>query len=129
MNAFTAPILCRHCRAAIDATDNYCRRCGTPTVILADIAGPRGATGLATEPRAGQAKWWESPVVVLALLFLVLGPLALPLLWRSRRFTREWKGILTAIVIGVTAFVFWEIWYTFNRLLAPLQELHKLQGF
>jgi len=61
------------------------------------------------------------------MLFLVLGPLALPLLWRSRRFIRPWKIVLSVIVIGVTVYVVWRIWFLFNRALAPLLELEKLQ--
>jgi len=79
---------------------------------------------LSSRSRAG---WWESPWFVLAMLFLVLGPLALPLLWRSRRFTRPWKIVLSVIVIGVTVYVVWRIWFLFNRALAPLLELEKLQ--
>jgi drug/metabolite transporter (DMT)-like permease len=111
----TPEIICLACKARIDPTDNYCRRCGAPT---------RGATGLSSRSRAG---WWESPWFVLAMLFLVLGPLALPLLWRSRRFNRPWKILLSLIVMGVTVFVVGQIWYVFNRALAPLLELEKLQ--
>jgi RsiW-degrading membrane proteinase PrsW (M82 family) len=67
--------------------------------------------------------------VVLTLLFLVLGPLALPLLWRSRRFTLRWKIVLTVIVAGITVYVLWQVWYVLNQAMGPLQELRKLQGF
>jgi predicted amidophosphoribosyltransferase len=109
-------MICPQCRAALDAADNYCRRCGAPTANRADSSLP-------------QYKWWESPWVVLALLFLVLGPFALPLLWRSRRFTRLWKYVLTILVAGITAFIVWQIWYLFHQMLAPLRDLQQLQGF
>jgi hypothetical protein len=41
--------------------------------------------------------------MVLVLLFLVLGPLGLPLLWRSPRFSRGWKIFLTAVMVVYTA--------------------------
>ena len=72
------------------------------------------------------ATWWESPWVVLPLLFLVLGPLALPLLWRSSQFTRPWKIALSIIVVGISLYVCWQIWYVMNRALAPLLQLEKL---
>jgi len=106
-------IACRNCKAPIDATDNYCRRCGTPT------AGPASLSSGTT------AAWWESPWVVLTLLFLVLGPLALPLLWRSRRFNRPWKIALSVIVVGFTVFAVWQVWYALNQAMAPLRELEK----
>ena len=39
---------------------------------------------------------------VLVLLFLVLGPLALPYLWRSPSFSRRLKVVLTVLVIAYT---------------------------
>ena len=105
-------IVCGKCKAAIDASDNYCRRCGTPT------------TG-----RAGSAAWWDSPWLVLVLLFLVLGPFALPMLWRSRRFTPLWKMVLTLMVLGVTVYAFWQIGHIFNQAMKPLLDLGKSGGF
>jgi uncharacterized membrane protein len=103
-------VVCRKCTVAIGASDNYCRHCGTPT-----------GTG-----RAGSAAWWESPWVVLPLLFLVVGPFALPLLWRSRRFTRPWKIALSIITVGVPLFIVWQVGQALNQALAPLLELERL---
>ena len=47
-------------------------------------------------------KWYYRPVWVLVLLFLVLGPLALPYLWRSPSFSRRLKIVLTVLVIAYT---------------------------
>jgi len=102
--------ICRRCRAVIEATDKYCHSCGASTANLA-----------APTPR-----WSESPWVVLPLLFLILGPLALPLLWRSRQFTTSWKTILTVLVVGITVIVCFEVWQTVQQTLV---ELQKLQGF
>ena len=73
--------------------------------------------------------WWERPWVVLTLLFLVIGPFALPLLWRSRRFNRPWKIALSIIVLGIALFVVLQLWYIFDRALAPLLELEKSLAF
>jgi len=45
-------------------------------------------------------KWYYRPVWVLVLLFLVLGPLALPYLWRSPGFSRRVKVVLTVLVLA-----------------------------
>ena len=109
-DSLPAQLVCQRCYAALDAADNYCRHCGTPT--------------------AGRPAWWESPWFVLPMLFLVLGPLALPMLWRSRRFTLLWKGVLTVLVVGLTALLLWWIWVSLQQALGPLQkELQKLQRF
>jgi hypothetical protein len=50
-----------------------------------------------------EGPWYYRPWPVLLLLFVVLGPLGLPLLWKSPRFTRTWKIVLTALVLVYTA--------------------------
>ena len=47
--------------------------------------------------------WYYRPWAVVVLLFLVLGPLGLPLLWRSPSFTRFWKITLTVAMVAYTA--------------------------
>lgn len=77
-----------------------------------------------------EAAWWESPWVVLTLLFLVLGPLAFPLLWRSQRFTRSWKITLSVVVVGYTVLLVWHAWWSVNQALAPLLlEAERARGF
>jgi hypothetical protein len=48
-------------------------------------------------------KWYYRPVWVLVLLFLALGPLGLPYLWRSPSFSRGLKVVLTVLVIAYMA--------------------------
>src|SRR5262249_57722064 len=45
-------------------------------------------------------KWYYRAWSVVLLLFLVLGPLGLPLLWRSPSFSRGMKLILTIVVLA-----------------------------
>ncbi len=49
--------------------------------------------------------WYLSPMVVLLLLFLVLGPFALPLLFKSRGFSGAAKSILAVIVLAYTIYI------------------------
>jgi hypothetical protein len=48
--------------------------------------------------------------VVLGLLFGVLGPLAIPILWRSRAFTWPWKVILSVAVCLYITLLAWCAW-------------------
>ena len=126
--------VCHGCYTVLDAPDNYCRHCGTATANLAALSdGDRATAAFSVRPAlvpfAQQPRWSESPWVVLPLLFLILGPFALPLLWQSRRFTLLWKGVLTVLVAGITLLMFWEIWHSLDQAIAPLRELHKLRGF
>ena len=50
-------------------------------------------------------KWYLRPLVVLVLLFVVLGPLALPLLYKSPEFNKTLKIILTITVIIYTLYL------------------------
>jgi hypothetical protein len=48
-------------------------------------------------------RWYYRPWAVVVLLFLVLGPLGLPLLWRSPSFSRSSKVVLTVAMLVYTA--------------------------
>jgi nitrate/nitrite-specific signal transduction histidine kinase len=63
---------------------------------------------------------------VLALLIFVLGPFALPLLWRSTRFSLVWKNILTALVLGLTVLLLWILWFVIQQVVGPLRQLEEL---
>jgi hypothetical protein len=62
------------------------------------------ATVHTAEPPAA-IKWYYRPFWVLVLLFVVLGPLGLPYLWRSPRFSRGAKIFLTGCVIVYTGLI------------------------
>ena len=50
-------------------------------------------------------KWYLRPVSVVLLLFFVLGPLALPLLYKSPKFSKTLKIILTIVVLIYTLYL------------------------
>lgn len=50
-------------------------------------------------------RWYYKPWMVVCMLFLVLGPFGLPLLYRSPGFTRLWRIVLTAAMIPYTWFL------------------------
>jgi Ca2+/H+ antiporter len=52
-----------------------------------------------------RVRWYLKPMSLILLLFFVLGPFALPLLYRSPRFTKGWKIILTIATISFTAYL------------------------
>src|SRR3989442_4807454 len=55
-----------------------------------------------TSDGAPRPRWYYRPWWVLLMLFVVLGPLGLPLLWKSPRFSRWSKIALTAAVAAYT---------------------------
>lgn len=50
-------------------------------------------------PKVG---WYFGRSFVILMLFVVLGPLALPFLWKSPRFSRPWKWALTLLTLAWT---------------------------
>lgn len=69
------------------------------------------------------------PWVVLVLLFCALGPLALPVLWGSPRFSRRAKVLLTAAVTVLTVVVLWLLWVVAVMLVRQVREARDLGGF
>ena len=118
-------IICHQCYTMLDVGDNFCRQCGAATgnVPTRDRPAPPSAA-YRSETKPG---WSESPWAVLSALFLFVGPLALPMLWRSRRFSTAWKIVLTVVVVALTVLVIWLIWYVVAKALQPLSEFRALQ--
>ena len=50
-------------------------------------------------------KWYLRPIGVVLLLFFVLGPFGLPLLYKSPKFSRKVKLVLTVFVIIYTIYL------------------------
>ena len=82
-----APWRCPRCRAALPRLTKICPGCRTPF-------------------RLPQEAWFQDRATMLAMLFLVAGPLAIPWLWNSARFRTAEKGALTTGVIAWTALLF-----------------------
>ena len=51
--------------------------------------------------------WYYRPWVVVLLLFFVLGPFGLPLVYKSPCFGRKAKILLTLLTAAYTAYVIW----------------------
>ena len=50
-------------------------------------------------------KWYLRPVIVVLLLFFVLGPFGLPLLYKSPKFSKKLRIVLTIVVIIYTSYL------------------------
>jgi hypothetical protein len=128
-DAVVTEITCCQCHAAIDSGDSFCRHCGAVSGESED-GGETPAVDAKIVPAhtAARSRDWESPWVILSLLFLAIGPFAIPLLWRSRRFSLLWKSVLTILVLGVTALLLWLLWVIAKQFIAPLREIVELLG-
>ena len=76
----------------------------------------------------GKVKWYLRPISVVLLLFFVLGPFGLPLLYKSPKFSRTLKIILTIIVIVYTSYLIFaslQIGRDLYRRMEELQDMLK----
>ena len=120
--------VCRQCFAVLDSTDRFCRHCGASTGGSAADSPAVVPAWVVPEMPPERSKLTDNPWVVLAVLFLVLGPLGLPMLWRCRAMPTAWKVVLTIVMVGVVALIVALIWYVTNQALAPLRQLDALRG-
>ena len=76
----------------------------------------------------GKIKWYLRPISVVLLLFFVLGPFGLPLLYKSPKFSKTLKIILTIVVIIYTSYLIvasLEIGRELYRRVGELQDTLK----
>ncbi|MCC6125277.1 MAG: zinc-ribbon domain-containing protein [Pirellulales bacterium] len=115
-------INCSHCRTEIDAEDNFCRNCGMR--LKPAERGEFTRVQMVSEPNKLRPPPLDNPWLILMMLFFVLGPLALPMLWHGRAFSRPWKWFWTLLVIVYTLFLCWLLWFiTVKMILEPLRQL------
>ena len=81
--------ICLACGATTATPATYCRQCGKPL----DPTHQPAPSGL---------KWHQNIWLVLFLLFFVLGPFGLPLVWKNPRFSRAVKVSLTLVTVVYT---------------------------
>lgn len=109
-------IICSQCGTELDAADNFCRRCGAATA-----PGAAGVTPALGRP-ANKPRFSETRLGILCILFVGLGPLGLPFLFRSKVYSRGEKVGLTVLVAAVTVLVFYLLWYVATKFLDALAE-------
>lgn len=94
------------------------------------VVGPKPSQPLAQANKSGN---WKDLVhnkwAVLATLFFVTAALGLPLLWKSRGFSRNEKILWTVVVLIYTGLVFWAfgavMWWSYARISESLAMSDK----
>ena len=73
-----------------------------------------------------KTKWYLRPIGVVLLLFFVLGPLGLPLLYKSPKFGKASKIILTIVVMVYTCYLIFASLEIARELYTRMEELQEL---
>ena len=76
--------------------------------------------------KEGKVKWYLNPISVVLLLFFVLGPFGLPLLYRSPKFSKPLRIILTIVVILYTSYLIYASLEIGGQLYTRTQELRGI---
>jgi len=75
----------------------------------------------------GKVKWYLNPISVVLLLFFVLGPFGLPLLYQSLKFSKTLKIMLTVVVIVYTSLLIFASLEIGRELYTRMQELRHIR--
>ena len=119
MDPATHPNTCRVCDNPVTAAARFCSACGCPLDPASSAATPPGA-----------AKWYHNMWLVLFLLFFVLGPFGLPLVWKNPRFSRSVKWVLTILMVLYTGWLTALVARMVQAVTANMQQLNSiLQGY
>ncbi len=70
-------------------------------------------------------KWYHKPVIVFVAI-LIVGPLALPLVWMSAAFKRWHKILITVLLILLTAWLINASVELYRLLLKEMQNLREV---
>jgi hypothetical protein len=121
MNELILASRCASCDEAFAADDRFCRQCGAPVAPSSTALSVRrsGAVVMSSPARS----ILESRAAVVGLL-VVVGPLGLPFLWFSGRFSRPTKIITTIAYFGLTVVAPIAVtWYWLDVAVRPLLDV------
>ncbi|NQU18087.1 MAG: hypothetical protein HQ564_08500 [Candidatus Saganbacteria bacterium] len=79
----------------------------------------------------GESKvaWYLSAVAVLFLLFCVMGPFALPMLYKSPCFSDLTKIILTILVLILTGVVLFHTYKALTGITGQMNQMEKILAY
>jgi len=75
-----------------------------------------------------KVKWYLRPTTVILSLFFVLGPFGLPLLYKSPKFSRKVKILLTIAVIIYTSYLIFVSLEIARQLYQRMGEVKEMLG-
>lgn len=74
----------------------------------------------------GKIKWYLRPIGVVLSLFFVLGPFGLPLLYKSPKFSKASKVMLTIVILLYTSYLIFASLEIAGELYKRTKELQDM---
>jgi hypothetical protein len=65
--------------------------------------------------------WYHRPIAIALLAVLVLGPLALPLVWRTPAWGPLGRWIATLLIMAYTVLLGWLVWLDVQMVLGRVR--------
>jgi hypothetical protein len=124
---------CHQCGKQLAAQDNFCRSCGTAChglttldesipITVVSPSGNAQPTAVANSPGDTVQAVLNNRMLVCGIIALI-GPLGLPALWFSPRFSKRTKIISTVFYVVLTTVVpLLAAWYFLDFSLRPLVD-------
>ena len=66
--------------------------------------------------------WYHRPVAIVLLAVFVLGPLAIPLVWRTPAWGPRGRWIATVLIVAYTVLLCWQVWVAVQFALEQMQQ-------
>ena len=111
-------IPCPWCAQSHTPEANFCSRCGKPINQM-----------MGTPQAPSAPKWYHNIWVVLIMLFFVLGPFGLPLVWKNPRFSRSVKIALTLTMVLYTIVLIEMVIRMGRAVMGEVQQFNSTLSF
>ena len=111
------------------AAFKFCPSCGAPLESTTCARCGQASLPSSTASSSPPAKWYYNVWFVLAMLFFVLGPFGLPLVWKNPKFSRWVKIILTLAMVVYTVLLIHVTITTVRIILKELTQFNAAIAF
>lgn len=73
------------------------------------------------EGRKARLPWYHQPIGIALLALVVLGPLALPLVWRTPAWGPLGRWVATLLILAYTVLLCWLVWLDVQMALREMR--------
>lgn len=106
---------CGECGFSLDGAWHYCPQCGA-------AQSPEARE----RERRRRARWYFKPLWIIVLTVTIMGPLTLPLVWKSPEMSRRTKTVLTVFISLFTLFLCWSGYEATVRALELYRDVLEI---